>query len=59
MALRECTECGGSVSTKAPECPSCGALTQTGKTMRINDVLYRATEIVVLVLIAFLMIGAI
>ncbi len=25
MALRECKECGGNVSTKARDCPHCGA----------------------------------
>lgn len=31
MALRECKECGRSVSTTAPACPHCGAADPTGE----------------------------
>ncbi len=31
MALRECKECGRSVSTTAPSCPQCGAADPTGE----------------------------
>lgn len=36
MALKQCSECGNEVSTKAKECPSCGAPVKAGSSCSVG-----------------------